>query len=65
MINTIGQRNAELALNIALKYSPEQALKINLVDELCNEEILIETAEIRMKEWCKIPSIFKYLKEKL
>ena len=57
MINTIGQRNAELALNIAMKYSPKQALKINLVDELTHENILLQTAEIRMKEWCQIPSM--------
>ena len=56
MINTIGQRQAEQALQLGKIFSPEQALKIKLVDELCESNLLMSEAEARMKEWCKIPS---------
>ena len=56
MINTIGQRQAELALKLGQIYSPQQALKINLVDELCESSLLMSESEARMKQWCKIPS---------
>ena len=55
MINTIGQREAELALKLGKIFSPQQALKINLVDELCESNLLMSESEARMKQWCKIP----------
>lgn len=61
MINTIGQRQAELALNIGKIFSPQQALRIRLVDELCPKDSLMSEAENRMKEWCKIPSLFIFV----
>lgn len=56
MVNTIGHRQAELALQKGRFYSPEEALKIKLVDEIVPIDDVLKTAEDRMKEWCKIPT---------
>lgn len=56
MVNTIGHRQAELALQKGYSYSPEEALKIKLVDEIVPIDEVLKTAEARMKDWCKIPT---------
>lgn len=56
MINTIGFREAEIALQTGKEYNPQSALEIKLVDEICSEKDLMKIAEERMKLWCKIPS---------
>lgn len=62
MINTIGNRESEKALQLGLMYSPEEALKISLVDELVAQKDLITKAEQQMQHWLKIPSkIYNFL----
>ena len=56
MMNTIGMRECEKALQIAISYTPEQALKIHLVDEIVEKDDLMPKAEEEMKKWLKIPS---------
>lgn len=65
MINTIGFREAEFALQTGKYYDPQSALKIKLVDELCNEKDLMKIAEERMKLWCKIPSEARSITKKM
>jgi hypothetical protein len=56
MINTIGFRKSEIALQNGILFSTEEALAANLVDELVDEKDLIAKAEEQMIKWCKIPS---------
>jgi 3,2-trans-enoyl-CoA isomerase len=61
MINTIGFRQAEKALQLGLLFNPDEALAIKLVDEVVEKHELIPKAEERIKEWLKIPSKKKWL----
>lgn len=58
MVNTIGLRQTENALQFGKIFTPKQALKVGLVDELIESDKLLERAEEHMKIWCKIPSNF-------
>lgn len=55
-INTIGYRESEKALQLGLLYSPEEAIKIKLIDEICAPNDLLAKAEEQMLIWSKIPS---------
>jgi len=56
MTRTIGYRESEKALQIGLLFSPEEALKTNLIDEICAPNELLSKAEIQIQKWLKIPS---------
>ncbi len=59
MLNTIGERQCEKALQLGKIFQPKEALKIRLVDELVNSnEELLKSAENQIKKWIKIPSNF-------
>uniref|UniRef100_A0A3B3ZUA3 Enoyl-CoA delta isomerase 1, mitochondrial n=1 Tax=Periophthalmus magnuspinnatus TaxID=409849 RepID=A0A3B3ZUA3_9GOBI len=55
MANTVGHRNTEMALELGLLYSPSEALKIGLVDQLVPQDQLLTTATETMKKWLAIP----------
>lgn len=56
MINTIGYRETERALQTARIFTPKQALELGLVDELvATPDELLARAKERMKEWTRIP----------
>ncbi|MCJ8739679.1 hypothetical protein PDJAM_G00049940 [Pangasius djambal] len=55
MVNTVGHRTAELSLQFGLMYSPSDALKIGLVDQLVPEEDVLSTATETMTKWMAIP----------
>ena len=57
MINTIGFRESEKALQLGKLYSPEEALAVNLVDEIVESSDVLLKAEEQMQLWCKIPSL--------
>lgn len=56
MINTIGFRESEKALQLGKLYSAEEALAVNLVDEIVDPKDLLSKAGAQMVQWCKIPS---------
>ena len=56
MLNTIGHRECEKALQIGKIYTPEQALSVNLVDELVEGDKLMSKSIEQAKVWSKIPS---------
>jgi len=56
MKNTIGHRQAELALQLGKTFSPEEALRVKLVDQIVPQREVIEAAERQMQIWCQIPS---------
>lgn len=55
MVNTVGHRTTELALQLGLLYSPAEALKIGLVDQLVPEDQVLTTATKTMTKWLAIP----------
>lgn len=55
MENTIGYRKTEMALQLGLLYSPSEALKIGLVDQLVPQDQLLATATETMTKWLAIP----------
>lgn len=55
MMNTVGHRTSEIALQLGLLYSPSEALKIGLVDQLVPEDQILTTATQTMTKWLAIP----------
>lgn len=55
MVNTVGHRTAEMALALGLLYSPSEALKVGLVDQLAPEDQVLATATQTMAKWLAIP----------
>ncbi|XP_071330799.1 enoyl-CoA delta isomerase 1, mitochondrial [Trachinotus anak] len=55
MINTVGHRTTEIALELGLLYNPSEALKIGLVDQLVPEDQVLTTATQTMTKWLAIP----------
>jgi enoyl-CoA hydratase/carnithine racemase len=62
MVNTIGFRETEKALQLGKLYTVQEALDVKLVDEVVAPESLLQKAEDQMAAWLKIPSKFKILK---
>jgi 3,2-trans-enoyl-CoA isomerase len=57
MVNTLGHRETEKALQLGLLYSVDEALKINLIDEIAiDDKDLLARAEKQMLHWSRIPS---------
>jgi 3,2-trans-enoyl-CoA isomerase len=65
MIDTVGQRHAELGLSLGLLYDPNGALSIGLVDELAPKDQVFETAKNEAKKWGKIPAKARYASKML
>lgn len=55
MVNTVGHRNTELALQLGLLYKPAEALKVGLVDQLVPEDQVLTVATQTMAKWLSIP----------
>ncbi|XP_071759215.2 enoyl-CoA delta isomerase 1, mitochondrial [Centroberyx gerrardi] len=55
MVNTVGHRTTEMALELGLLYSAPEALKIGLVDRLVPEDQVLTTATETMAKWLAIP----------
>ena len=55
LMDTIGKRQAELAMSLGTLFSPQEALDLNLVDELADEDKVRDLAMKEAKKWAKIP----------
>ncbi|XP_030590728.1 enoyl-CoA delta isomerase 1, mitochondrial-like [Archocentrus centrarchus] len=55
LMNTVGHRTTEMALELGLLYSPAEALKIGMVDQLVPEDQVLTTATEAMTKWLAIP----------
>ncbi|XP_031421742.1 enoyl-CoA delta isomerase 1, mitochondrial [Clupea harengus] len=55
MVNTVGHRETEKALQLGLLYSSPDALKVGLVDQLVPEESVLSAATEAMTKWLAIP----------
>lgn len=65
MTNTVGHRHTELALQLGLLYSPAEALKIGLVDQLVPQEQLMTAAAQTMEQWLAIPDHARQLSKSM
>ena len=55
MVNVVGQRQAELAIQLGKMYPSTEALRIKLVDKLVPVDQLREAALAEMDKWVAIP----------
>ncbi|CAN9505146.1 unnamed protein product [Ophioblennius macclurei] len=55
MVNTVGHRHTEMALELGLLYNPTEALKMGLVDLVVPEDQVLSTAQKTMTKWLTIP----------
>ncbi|XP_069502914.1 enoyl-CoA delta isomerase 1, mitochondrial-like [Ambystoma mexicanum] len=55
MLNTLGNRETEKALQLGLMYSPQEALKAGMVDQLVPEDKVLAAASSAMSTWLAIP----------
>ena len=61
-VNTIGQRQAELALQQGALFSPQQALSVGWVDNVVPDDQVMTAAQKEMARWLKIPGMAEGLK---
>jgi 3,2-trans-enoyl-CoA isomerase len=54
-MDTIGPRQAELALSLGTLFEAHEALKIGLIDEVVGDNVLLK-AKIQAANWVKIPA---------
>ncbi|XP_029804691.1 enoyl-CoA delta isomerase 1, mitochondrial [Suricata suricatta] len=55
LVNTIGQRSAERALQLGLLFPPAEALRLGMVDQVVPEDQVQSTALSAMTQWLAIP----------
>jgi 3,2-trans-enoyl-CoA isomerase len=55
MIDTVGRRETEKALALGTLYAPSEALAIQLVDEVVDQQQVREAAVRAASQWAKIP----------
>ena len=56
MVNTMGYRASEVALQLGKRMSASEALRVKLVDELVDEAALLQQADKCLRQWIAIPS---------
>lgn len=59
MVNTVGHRSTERALQLGQLHSPTEALEMGLVDKLVPEDQVIATATQTMTKWLAIPGMLQ------
>jgi len=55
MVNVVGQREAERALQLGHLYSGEEALKVGLIDELVAPDQMEQQIQAQLKQWLRVP----------
>ncbi|MGH0151480.1 UNVERIFIED_CONTAM: hypothetical protein FKN15_034967 [Acipenser sinensis] len=55
LVNTVGNRAAELSLQLGLLYSAPDAVRTGLVDLLVLEDKVLSTASQTMTQWLAVP----------
>ena len=51
----MGVRNADLGLQLGYKYTPEECLKLGMVDKICEPNDLMHVAKSEMSKWLAVP----------
>ena len=62
MINTIGYRQSEMALQLGTLFTTEEALKVGMVDRIVPQEEVVQEAINEVRKWQKIPGMKFLLK---
>lgn len=55
MLNTVGYRQTEMALQLGTLFKTEEALNIGLIDKVVPQEEVLSAAQQEMQRWFKIP----------
>ena len=55
MLNTIGFRETEKALQLGLLYNQQEALDIQMIDEIVEPNEVLAQAQVQMQKWLRIP----------
>ena len=55
MLNTVGFRQTEMALQLGTLFKTEEALSIGLIDKIAPQEEVLTAAHQEMQRWLKIP----------
>lgn len=55
MLNTVGFRQTEMALQLGTMFKTEEALNIGLIDKVVPQEEVLSAAQQEMQRWFKIP----------
>lgn len=55
MQRTVGIHQGEKAVNLGKLFKPQEALKIDLVDQVVPQDQLMDVARQEMKQWLQIP----------
>ncbi|XP_048757865.2 enoyl-CoA delta isomerase 1, mitochondrial-like [Ostrea edulis] len=61
MLNTVGFRQTEMALQLGSLFKTDEALKIGLIDKIIPQEEVVTAAQQEMQKWLKIPSFARQL----
>ena len=59
--NIIGHRETELALQLGRLFSPEEAERIKLVDDVAPMDQIMTRAQAEMDRWLQIPGIYRWV----
>ncbi|XP_077931080.1 enoyl-CoA delta isomerase 1, mitochondrial isoform X2 [Halichoerus grypus] len=65
LVNTIGHRSAERALQLGLLFPPAEALRVGMVDQVVPEDQVQSTARSVMAQWLDIPDHARQLTKTL
>jgi len=65
LVNTIGHRSAERALQLGLLFPPAEALRVGMVDQVMPEDQVQSTARSVMAQWLDIPDHARQLTKTL
>ncbi|XP_048757866.1 enoyl-CoA delta isomerase 1, mitochondrial-like [Ostrea edulis] len=61
MLNTVGFRQAEMALQLGSLFKTDEALKVGLIDKIVPQEEVVTAAQQEMQKWLKVPSFARQL----
>uniref|UniRef100_K1Q3R9 Enoyl-CoA delta isomerase 1, mitochondrial n=1 Tax=Magallana gigas TaxID=29159 RepID=K1Q3R9_MAGGI len=61
MLNTVGFRQTEMALQLGTLFKTEEALNIGLIDKVVPQEEVLSAAQQEMQRWFKIPGFARQL----
>ncbi|KAM4820006.1 enoyl-CoA delta isomerase 1, mitochondrial isoform 2-T3 [Thomomys bottae] len=65
LVNTVGHRVAERALQLGLLFSPADALKVGMVDQVVPEDQVLSKALSVMTQWLAIPEHARQLSKNM
>ncbi|XP_022372472.1 enoyl-CoA delta isomerase 1, mitochondrial isoform X1 [Enhydra lutris kenyoni] len=65
LVNTVGHRTAERALQLGLLFPPAEALQVGMVDKVVPEDQVLSAARSELAQWLAIPGHARQLTKSL